>query len=221
MLCVDEKSHVQALARSQPAFPMMSGRPAKRTLDYVRHGTTGLGVPLLGAPSGGVAAFNTADGTVISRLHRRHPGLGNPGPAAARRFTVLTPVRNAGNDRLRRCAGHNTWRDVLISSCISHRPPPPLTHCSPTPVRGAERSRGGGADSAPAKQTAKQIRLRPILRIENTENPGISTHKFDFYNDLPAQDTSAGAPECRSATRRWPHSSGRGRSSRVSRERPR
>ena len=61
MLCVDEKSPVQALARSQPAFPMMSGRPAKRTLDYVRHGTTGLGVPLLGAPSGGVAAFNTAD----------------------------------------------------------------------------------------------------------------------------------------------------------------
>ena len=131
VLCVDEKSHVQALARSQPAFPMMPGRPAKRTLDYVRHGTTGLGVPLLGAPSGGVAAFNTADGTVISRLHRRHPGLGNPGPAAARRFTVLTPVRNAGNGRLRRCAGRNTWRDVLISSCISHRPPPPLTHTVP------------------------------------------------------------------------------------------
>ena len=83
MLCTEEKSHVQALARSQPAFPMMPGRPAKRTLDYVRHGTTSLGVPslgvpLLGAPSGEVAAFN-ADGTVISRLHRRHPGLGNPG----------------------------------------------------------------------------------------------------------------------------------------------
>ena len=80
---------------------------------------------------------------------------------------------------------------------ILHFAPPSATadtHCSPTPVRGAERSRGGGADSAPAKQTAKQIRLRPILRIENTENPGISTHKFDFYNELPAQDTSAGAP---------------------------
>jgi transposase len=61
VLCVDEKSQVQALARSQPAFPMMPGMPEKRTHDYVRHGTTSL-----------FAAFNTADGTVISALHRRH-----------------------------------------------------------------------------------------------------------------------------------------------------
>jgi len=61
VLCVDEKSQVQALARSQPAFPMMPGMPEKRTHDYVRHGTTSL-----------FAAFNTADGTVISSLHRRH-----------------------------------------------------------------------------------------------------------------------------------------------------
>jgi len=61
VLCVDEKSQVQALARSQPAFPMMPGIPEKRTHDYVRHGTTSL-----------FAAFNTADGTVISSLHRRH-----------------------------------------------------------------------------------------------------------------------------------------------------
>ena len=73
--CVDEKSQVQALARSQPAFPMMPGRPAKRTHDYVRHGTTSLGVPPLEAPSGGVAAFNTADGTVLSSIHRRHRAI--------------------------------------------------------------------------------------------------------------------------------------------------
>lgn len=59
--CVDEKSQVQALARSQPAFPMMPGMPEKRTHDYVRHGTTSL-----------FAAFNTIDGTVISSIHRRH-----------------------------------------------------------------------------------------------------------------------------------------------------
>jgi len=59
--CVDEKSQVQALARSQPAFPMMPGMPEKRTHDYLRHGTTSL-----------FAAFNTADGTVISSVHRRH-----------------------------------------------------------------------------------------------------------------------------------------------------
>ncbi len=61
VLSVDEKSQVQALARSQPAFPMMPGMPEKRTHDYVRHGTTTL-----------FAAFNTADGSVITSMHRRH-----------------------------------------------------------------------------------------------------------------------------------------------------
>ncbi len=61
ILCVDEKSQVQALARSQPAFPMMPGMPERRTHDYVRHGTTTL-----------FAAFDTADGTVITSAHRRH-----------------------------------------------------------------------------------------------------------------------------------------------------
>ena len=64
VLSVDEKSQVQALARSQPAFPMMPGMPEKRTHDYVRHGTTSL-----------FAAFNTADGTVISSTHRRHRAI--------------------------------------------------------------------------------------------------------------------------------------------------
>ena len=61
VLCVDEKSQVQALARSQPAFPMM---PEQRTHDYLRQGTTSL-----------FAAFNTADGTVISATHRRHSAV--------------------------------------------------------------------------------------------------------------------------------------------------
>jgi len=61
---VDEKSQVQALARSEPAFPMMPGMPEKRTHDYLRHGTTSL-----------FAAFNTADGSVISSLHRRHRSI--------------------------------------------------------------------------------------------------------------------------------------------------
>ena len=38
----DEKSQIQALARSQPAFPMMPGMPEKRTHDYVRSDTTTL-----------------------------------------------------------------------------------------------------------------------------------------------------------------------------------
>ncbi len=61
VLCVDEKSQIQALDRSQPVLPMMPGMPERRTHDYVRHGTSSL-----------FAAFNIADGTVISALHRQH-----------------------------------------------------------------------------------------------------------------------------------------------------
>jgi transposase len=61
VLCVDEKSGIQALDRSQPVLPMMPAVPERRTHDYVRHGTTDL-----------FAAFNIADGTVISQLRRHH-----------------------------------------------------------------------------------------------------------------------------------------------------
>src|SRR5947199_4644778 len=61
VLCVDEKSQVQALDRSQPVLPMMPGMPERRTHDYVRHGVTSL-----------FAAFNIADGTVSSQIHRQH-----------------------------------------------------------------------------------------------------------------------------------------------------
>ncbi|GAA5006229.1 IS630 family transposase [Actinopolymorpha pittospori] len=60
VLCVDEKSGVQALDRSQPVLPAMPGMPERRSHDYVRHGVTSL-----------FAAFNIADGTVISQTHRR------------------------------------------------------------------------------------------------------------------------------------------------------
>ena len=61
VLCVDEKSQIQALDRSQPVLPMMPGMPERRTHDYVRNGITSL-----------FAAFNIADGSVISQLHRQH-----------------------------------------------------------------------------------------------------------------------------------------------------
>jgi transposase len=61
VLCVDEKSQIQALDRSQPVLPMLPGMPERRTHDYQRNGITSL-----------IAAFNTADGTVIGELHRQH-----------------------------------------------------------------------------------------------------------------------------------------------------
>jgi transposase len=61
VFCVDEKSQVQAINRTQPAFPIMPGTPARRSHDYVRHGTTSL-----------FAALEVATGKVIGQTHRRH-----------------------------------------------------------------------------------------------------------------------------------------------------
>jgi len=61
VLCVDEKSQIQALDRTQPVLPLAPGVPERRTHDYLRHGTTTL-----------FAALDIATGEVIGRLHRRH-----------------------------------------------------------------------------------------------------------------------------------------------------
>ena len=61
VLCVDEKSQIQALDRTQPLLPMNFGVAARRTHDYERHGTTTL-----------FAALDIATGKVIGELHRRH-----------------------------------------------------------------------------------------------------------------------------------------------------
>jgi transposase len=61
VLCVDEKSQIQALNRTQPMLPMRPGQIERRTPDYKRHGTTSL-----------FAALDVATGTVIGELHRRH-----------------------------------------------------------------------------------------------------------------------------------------------------
>jgi transposase len=61
VLCVDEKSQIQALDRSQPGLPIKKGRCGTMTHDYKRHGTTTL-----------FAALNVLEGTVIGSCHPRH-----------------------------------------------------------------------------------------------------------------------------------------------------
>jgi transposase len=62
VLCVDEKSQIQALDRTQPLLPRgLGGYIEKRTHDYERHGTTTL-----------FAALSILDGKVVGRCHRRH-----------------------------------------------------------------------------------------------------------------------------------------------------
>jgi transposase len=64
VLCVDEKTQIQALDRSQPVLPMRPGQPERQTHDYRRHGTTSL-----------FAALDVATGKVIGEGHRRHRAI--------------------------------------------------------------------------------------------------------------------------------------------------
>ncbi|MBX3315758.1 MAG: IS630 family transposase [Phycisphaeraceae bacterium] len=61
VICVDEKSQMQALDRTQPLLPMRPGSPERRTHDYYRHGTSSL-----------FAALMVKTGVVIGECHRRH-----------------------------------------------------------------------------------------------------------------------------------------------------
>ena len=61
VLCVDEKSQIQALDRTRPLLPLRPGQVERRTHDYVRHGTTSL-----------FAALDARTGKVIGECHRRH-----------------------------------------------------------------------------------------------------------------------------------------------------
>jgi transposase len=64
VLCVDEKSQIQALDRTAPILPMLPGTPERATHDYKRAGTSSL-----------YAALDLASGKVIGRLHSRHRAI--------------------------------------------------------------------------------------------------------------------------------------------------
>ena len=64
VLCVDEKSQIQALDRTAPILPMRPGVPERATHDYKRHGTSSL-----------YAALDLSSGKVIGALHSRHRAI--------------------------------------------------------------------------------------------------------------------------------------------------
>src|SRR6266487_103353 len=115
VLCVDEKSGTQALDRSQPVLPMMPGMPERRTHDYVRHGTTSL-----------FAAFNIADGHVISSLHRRHRA------AEFKKFLArIDKAVPAGLDVHLVCDNLATHKTAVIQDWLGRHPRVQL-HFTPT-----------------------------------------------------------------------------------------
>ena len=96
VLCVDEKSQIQALDRSQPLLPMRPGQAERRAPDYLRHGTTNL-----------FAALDFKAGTVIGQFHRRHRAV------EFRQF-----LETIDHQVPRRCALH-----LIIDHYATHKTP--------------------------------------------------------------------------------------------------
>ncbi|MDX3434390.1 IS630 family transposase [Streptomyces sp. ME01-18a] len=106
LLCVDEKSQIQALDRSQPVLPMMPGMPERRTYDYYRHG-----IPSL------FAAYNSADGTVISALHPRHRAM------EIKKFLIrIDKAVPAGLEVHMVCDGYATHNTAEIKTWLGRHP---------------------------------------------------------------------------------------------------
>jgi len=85
VLCVDEKSQIQALDRTRPILPLRPGVPARQSHDYIRNGTTSL-----------FAALDVATGKVIGSLHHRQrhqalPERSAPVPQSAPRVPRIRP----------------------------------------------------------------------------------------------------------------------------------
>lgn len=96
VLCVDEKSQIQALDRTQPVLPMRPGPAERRTYDYTRHGTTTL-----------FAALDTKSGDIIGEFHQRH---------RAREFrTFLDTIDDAAPETL---AVH-----LIVDNASTHKTP--------------------------------------------------------------------------------------------------
>ncbi len=84
VLCVDEKSQIQALDRTAPTLPMLPGTPERATHDYERNGTSSL-----------YAALNIQSGEVIGSLHQRHRAI---------EFLKFLKTIDAERPRRARCA---------------------------------------------------------------------------------------------------------------------
>src|SRR4051794_27942262 len=120
VLCVDEKSQIQALDRTAPILPLLPGTPERATHDYKRAGTSSL-----------YAALDITTGKIIGRLHSRHraiefkqnfsctPSIARSPPSSPSTSCSTTPPRTR---RLPFSAG---WPRTRGSSCTSPQPARP------------------------------------------------------------------------------------------------
>lgn len=187
VLCVDEKSQIQALDRSQPVLPMMSKR---RTHDYVRNGITSL-----------FAAFNIADGTVIGELHRQHRA------AEFKKFLItIDKTVPAGLDVHLVCDNYGTHKTPAVKAWLAEHPRFHM-HFTPTGSswinqverwfgllaeqkikRGAHKSVQALEEDVRAWIADWNTRPRPFLWTKPPKRS--SNHSPDVVGGFPVQDSN-------------------------------
>ena len=159
VLCVDEKSQIQALDRSQPILPMRPGQAERRSHDYVRHGTTSL-----------FAALDAKTGKVVGDLHRRHRSL------EFRKFLdSIEASVPAGLDVHLILDNYGTHKTALIRKWLAKRPHYHL-HFTPTGASWINL-----VERFFALLTDKQIR-RGVHRSTRELEQAIR-HYLDAYNE--------------------------------------
>ena len=119
VLCVDEKSQIQALERTQPVLPLRPGVPRRQTQDYQRNGTTSL-----------FAALNAATEEVIGKCYRRHRSV------EFKRFLgVIDKAVPAELDVHLVLDNYETHKTAMIHNWLTRRPIAPLRRCAWQPRR--------------------------------------------------------------------------------------
>jgi transposase len=157
VLCVDEKSQIQALDRTQPLLPLRPGQVERGTHDYKRHGTTSL-----------FAALELKTGRVISQLHRRHRSL------EFRQFLDTIEAQVPAEMEVHLIAdNYGTHKTALIRKWFAKRP---RFHVHFTPTYGSWINL---VERWFAELTNKRIRrgvFRSVKELESAIREYISVH---------------------------------------------
>ena len=195
VLCVDEKSQIQALDRTQPLLPMRPGQVERRTHDYVRHGTTSL-----------FAALDVETGTVIGECHRRHralefrkfldaiDGRRARGPRRAPDPRQLRHPQDAADPTLAGASARAfictsrppARRGSISSSAGSPRSRRSRSAAARTAARASSRPRSRSTSRSPTRRRSPSCGPRPPTRS--------SPASPDFVSESLTQDTSLTGP---------------------------
>jgi transposase len=160
VICVDEKSQIQALDRTQPMLPLRPGQVERHTHDYERHGTTSL-----------FAALELKTSRIIGQLHRRHRSQ------EFRKFldTIEANVP-AGLDVHMVMDNYGTHKTAIIRNWLAKRP---RFHVHFTPTYGSWLNL---VERWFAEITNKRIRrgiFRSVKQLENAIREYIEVHNED------------------------------------------